>query len=63
MLKNKHFYHEIIIRVPKDGEMGCDSFSLIHNDNQVLILELLHTIQDKDQLLRLLNIVGSPAID
>lgn len=56
---NKLFYPEIIIHVPNDE--GCDSYSLIDNDNQVLMLELLKTIQDKKQLLRLLEIIGSPA--
>lgn len=60
-MKNKNFYYEIIVRVSKDGEMGCDSFSLIDNDNQIQILDLLLTIKDKEKLLKVLDILGSPA--
>lgn len=58
--KDNNFYFEVLVHVPTEN--GCECFSLIdHEQNQVKTLEFLQTIQDKQKLLDVLNIIGSPA--
>lgn len=60
--RDNNFYFEVLIRVP--NEHGCDSFSLIDDEeNQIKTLEFLQSIDDKQKLLDVLHSVASPAID